>query len=376
MTDELFLRLIHPLPLRGRIRVDPAELESLKELSIAHNLRLLLYNRLKDPKEGIIPQGEVLKFLEETSPLYYKNVVRTIKQQETAAKTVSLLKAQGIPAIVFRGSEIAEEIHGDPFCRVSADIDILVRISDTLKADEIMTSSGFSRTDSLPLRFLLTRLHHAVYHDTDNAVIIEIHWDFGIPSYFNLSSEEIWKGAASSEKEQQGLSPEMMLIQLLIHHHMHAFRELKILVDILWTLDRYEKNIDWTKFIATIESIGLLKVTLITLSQIRNVWKDTKMIKAEEILSNVFSRGRHKAPAYLLSFFSLDIKKKYQFQVRKDKFMCRLALDRWNTILQSFTKTFFPSSDAIKALYGNCRNWLLPVNYLRFIIWRIQDRTK
>ena len=51
--------------------------------------------------------------------------------------------------------------------------------------------------------------------------------------------------------------------------------------------------------------------------------------------------------------------------------MARLALDRWNAILHSFTKTFFPPPSAIRELYRDFRNWTLPINYIRFILWRI-----
>lgn len=373
MTDSLFLRLIHPVPMQGPVRINAGELKEMKALAADHNLLLLLYARLKELQKDIFPKEDILEFLEGSRALYYKNVARSTRQQETAAKTASLLKAQGIPSLVLRGSEIATEIYDDPFCRTSADIDILLRISDILTADELMKKAGFSRTDGLPLKFLLSRLHHTVYRDPDTSDLIELHWNFAIPSYFNLESEEIWEEIASAEGQGPGLSPEMALIQLLIHHHMHAFRELKILVDILWTLNRHAKSVDWQKFIATIERIGLLKVTQIALSQIQNLWNDTEILRAEEILSSALGRKGCKAPAHLLSFFSMDIKKRYQFQNPRDKFMARLALDRWSTILYSFSKSFFPPPSAIKDLYGDYRSWPLVVNYLRFIKWRMTD---
>ena len=371
MTGNLFLKLIHPAPIEGLLHINSRELEKIKALAINHNLLLLLYKRLGEQEKDVISNGDIREFLKGTEPLYYKNVVRTTRQQESAAKTVSLLKAKGLPSLVLRGSKIAEEIYDAPFCRVSADIDILIRISDALTVDEVMTKAGFSRTDGLPLKFLMTRLHHAVYRDADTSYLIEIHWNFGIPSYFSLSSEEIWEGTVSPDGLQLGFSQEMTLIQLLIHHHMHAFRELKILVDILWVLHQYEKTIDWKKFIATIEKTGLSKATQITLFQIRNLWSEADRLSAEEILSNELRQGRCKVPLYLLSFFSMDIKKRYHFQAPGDKFMARLALDRWNAILHSFTKTFFPPPSAIRELYGDFRKWTLPINYIRFLSWRI-----
>ena len=174
---------------------------------------------------------------------------------------------RGIPSVVIRGNAIAKEIYDDPNCRASSDIDILVRLSDAIRADSVLSEAGYLRSDNLPLKFWFYRIHHAVYRHPESENIIEIHWNFGIPSFFRLSSEEIWAGVISTDSEYR-LSPEMAMIMLFIHHHMHSFRELKILVDTLWAFHRYQNVIDWENFSVKIQRIGLIKTTLITLNQI------------------------------------------------------------------------------------------------------------
>jgi len=41
----------------------------------------------------------------------------------------------------------------------------------------------------------------------------------------------------------------------------------------------------------------------------------------------------------------------------------------------SYFKTLFPVPEAIKELYGDRRNFTLPLNYLRFIKWRVREWT-
>lgn len=370
MIDSLFLRLLHPVPIDRPVHIHPGELEESKALAADHNLLLLVCKRLKEL--GQKTDGDINDFLEENRSLSYINVARTSRQQELASHALSLLKTQGIPGLLLRGSECSSEFYGDPFCRVSADIDILIREADVFTADELLSQAGFLHADDLPLRFLLSRIHHAVYRAPDSGDLIELHWNFGVPSYFNLDSESIWKEVKSEEGKPHRLSPEMTVIQLLIHHHMHSFRELRILVDILWCFYRYEKQIDWANVCSMVEKVGLVKTTLVTLSQMRDVWNSNPPLPAEERLADELMRKGYTPPEFLLSFFRLNVGKRHPFQNPKDKAMARMALDDWKTILYSFSKTFFPSPSAIRGLYGDTRSWTLPAHYMRFIFWRVR----
>jgi len=86
-------------------------LEENNETAADHNLLLLVCKRLKEL--GQVTDGGIREFIEETESLYYKNVARTTRQQVLAEDTVFLLKANEIPSLVFRGSEISSEFYGD-----------------------------------------------------------------------------------------------------------------------------------------------------------------------------------------------------------------------------------------------------------------------
>jgi len=183
---------------------------------------MLVYSQLQRYQGIIFPAEQVSGFLEESKSLYLKSAALSAQQEAIEKEFVSLLAREGIPSIVIRGNRIAQEIYNDPNCRTSSDIDVLIKISDALRADSILSTAGYSRNDSLPLKFWLYRIHHAIYYypKTDN--LIEVHWNFGIPSFFRLSSEKIWDGVISADSGQYKLSPEMFVIMLLMHHHMHA----------------------------------------------------------------------------------------------------------------------------------------------------------
>ncbi len=81
-------------------------------------------------------------------------------------------------------------------------------------------------------------------------------------------------------------------------------------------------------------------------------------------------------PQFLHTYFKMDIGYTDIYSLYKDKFFDRLVLDRLSTIIGSHCKTLFPPPDSIKALYDDERIWMLPVNYVRFMKWRVGDWVK
>lgn len=373
--NNLFLKLIQPTLSKDELQLSKNSFTELKEIAKKHNLLMLLYSQLMRYQNKIEQQEHSSHFLEELKPFYLKSVTHSMRQEAIEKEIVSLLSEQGMPSIVMRGNEIAKEIYDDPNCRTSTDIDILIKMSDALRADSILSKKGYVRNDTTDLKFWFHRIHHAVYRHPETNDLIEIHWNFGIPSFFKLSSEEIWDEVISTDKTEYKLSPEMLIVMLLIHNHMHFFRELRILVDIMWAMYKYETLIDWRLFALKLKKIGLVKTTHVTLSQMVNLWgDDIQKIEAISVLRQKLRKLRYENQM-LSSYFKLDIDKKYEFQDLKDKLMVRFALDDISTIIFSFSKTLLPFPKVIKEFYHDNRNWTLPYNYVRFITWRIGEWT-
>ncbi|MGD1075769.1 MAG: WecB/TagA/CpsF family glycosyltransferase, partial [Thermodesulfovibrionales bacterium] len=375
LTKTLFKKLLEPVPIKRPMRLRRDDLAEIRSLAEKSGLLMLLHKRLTENKTVTRPEEEVTRFLEQLQKHRYSTIARSIRQENVEREVSALLSREGIPAIVLRGNAIARELYDAPYCRVSSDIDLLIRESDVPFADSVLSGVGYRRADALPLMFWLNRIHHAVYVHPATGYLIELHWDFGIPGYFRLTSEDIWGEVISDRTGQVRFSPEMIVIQLLIHHHMHALRELKSLVDVLWALHAYHDRIDWKAFARRLKKIGLVKTTLITLSQIRDLWKDfSEEMDSVEILRHSFREMGYSASGCLRFFFSINIGSAYSFQSLRHRFMSRLALDRAGTICFSFCKSFTPRPHDIKELYGDKRNWMLLFNYWRFITWRLTSK--
>ena len=376
MNDQ-FLALLAPTPIAGPVQLGRDDLEKIKTIAKRRGLLMLLHKRLADNMGNMEPAGEAARFLKELEAVRLSGIARSIRQENVQSEVSAILSKADIPWIVLRGNAIARLLYHDPYCRVSADIDLLIPRADVLSADKLFSGLGYRRGDTLPLNFWMNRIHHAVYIYPGTRSLIELHWNFGIPSYFRLTSEEIWAEVIPEESGQNGFSPEMTIIQLLIHHHMHAFRELKILVDILWAFHKYDGTVEWKTLAARLKNIGLMKTTLITLSQLMDLWKNlsSRMLSVTTV-QQCLGEPVYRLPNYLQSYFCMDIGRDYQFQSFKDSVMSRLALDSPETICFSFVKSLFPMPGDIKALYDDKRNWTLPFNYSRFITWRLAEWKK
>ena len=212
-----FLKLIQPLPLKEPLFLDEQELSGMESLAKRHNLFPLLYVQLQRRYRNYSENKDIRSYLSQRKTLFLGNAARSMWQEVIEKEIVSLLYGEGIPAIVIKGNQIAKEIYNDPSCRNSSDIDMLIKLSDAIQTDQILTTAGYTRMDLNPLGFWFSRLHHAQYHYPQKNDLIEIHWNFGIPSFFNLLSEDIWNEVNYRDSRKVMMSPDMMVIQLLIH---------------------------------------------------------------------------------------------------------------------------------------------------------------
>ncbi len=367
---RLFLRTVAPGDLSGFTALNAGELTALRDIAYAHNMLALVYTRLRKLSGN---SADIGKFLEDGKSYLLRTAALSARQETLERSVQSLLMRDGVRSVLMRGNAIARDIYLDPNCRTSSDIDILVEKDCIPKAASILTEAGYSTDASMPPAYCFSRIHHATFYSPGEEMPVEIHWLFGLPYFFDVSSAEIWKGVVCGDGGECRLSPEMHMIMLLVHHHSHSFRQLKILTDILWAMNSYDSVIDWQGFASRLKRAGLMKTARITLSQIEPLWGGTANGPAAvEILSGALDRIGCRIPGALEAYFRPDMTKDYRSTVYSDKLIARLALDNRGTIIRSFGKTLFPEPRAIKELYGDNRNWTLPINYSRFIAWRLE----
>lgn len=359
--------ILSPFPA-SIITINRENIFRCAELARQHGVEMLFYSTLKKRYAG--SHAPVDDYLKENENSFLRAVAISMRHEVVEKDVVHRLLSEGIPACIIKGNEIARTIYDDPNCRSSADIDVFIRTSDLIDADKILRCNGFSRQDSLPLKFYIGRSHHVSYHHTKKNCMLELHWDFGYPLYFNLSPDDIWNGVIGSDAEGYSLLPENVVLMLFTHHFRHGFREFKILVDILWSFYRYDKTINWMEFAEKLRQYGMIKTTIIILNQLNSVWNlgDDRM-ESFDILREALKAMPIRVPKMLLRYFQMDIEKKEENFM--DMEIAKLCLDEKSRMIYSFLKVFFPRPQDIRAFYSQAGNWMLPLNYLRFFFWRL-----
>lgn len=374
--NPLFLKLIQPGAFSAPFDIGEDELSEVIAEAKRHNLLSLIYSRVNRMKPVIPPGSALMKFLQNSRSLYMRGAACSMRQESVEQEIIRLLASRGIPALVIKGSSLARMIYEDENCRASVDIDILVKKKDIVAADAILGEMGYSAESEIPVQYCIHRLHHALYYHRNTDCHIEIHWNFAMPFLFNISSEEIWDETASTPDGLTALSPEMTLIMLLTHHHSHSFRELRILVDILWAFYKYDRVIDRGHLLRKLKEGGLVTTTFITLSQMKGLWNDlVSKIESIQFIVGKLDELDIRRSGFLFSYFTLKGDEDIPSSIYKDRFIARFALDRWSNIFLSISNTLFPVPDAIKGLYHDQRSRTLPLNYVKYLCWKIKDWT-
>lgn len=370
--DNKFLQVLFPEAHIVNLPLDKSELAHLHASAAKHNVRQLLYCQLRKLLKESDNNPALHEYLRDQKTFFYNSAVHSINHKIFQDKVLDLLHRNGIPAMVLKGSALAEQVYQNPDSRVSCDIDILVKDSDIERAHILLCRENYRWDEVVPLPFLRLRLHHTTYFPPSSKthIPVEVHWNFSIPGFFKLSSEEIWGQAACTTEGKYTLNPEMILVLLLMHHHRHAFKELRNAVDIVWAFHRFTSTINWQVLAKEVKRIGLLKTSFLTIRQIEHLWpQESKNLKGlQEFKQQLHTQGK---PSLLLSFLtkaSLHIEES-DFNIR-DKILYRLALDHWPTLFSSFIKSILPAPRVIRELFADKKESSLLANYLHFIRWR------
>lgn len=364
---SLLAEILSPFPV-SHLSISSPEFTRCQDLARLQGVEMLFYNRLKKHHSGSNPFIDA--YLKKNENAFLFSVARSMRQEVIEKNVVTALVTQRVPACIIKGNQIARSIYEDPNCRGSADIDVLIRTTDLIDADSIITAMGFKTENTLPLPFCIGRLHHIAYSNIKNKILLELHWDFGYPSYFNLTPDEIWHGVIGNDANEYSLTPETMVIMLLTHHFRHGFREIKILLDILWSLYRYDSIINWHNFTQRLITYGLVKTTAIILTQLDDLWHlNESPLQSFKILREQIASQPVHPSKFLLRYFKINID--HPSHKSADMQVSKLALDRTTNIVHAFVKIFFPRPRDIKYFYPGSRDWMLPFNYLRFFCWRV-----
>jgi hypothetical protein len=173
---------------------------------------------------------------------HYDTVARNLSSLNELDAILSAFSAAAIPAIVFKGPALAH--FGNEMARSWQDLDILIHRGAIERVESVLLKAGY------PLLPGPVHRNHRRYAGAGNAhrSVLEIHFNISDPLRSHRPDvQAIWD--RSAEMKILGVSariPELtdhllLTIMQLPHHHWSV----RLLVDILHVVARWQEEIDW-----------------------------------------------------------------------------------------------------------------------------------
>jgi hypothetical protein len=252
-------------------RFDEKEWREFLDFAARHRMAPLLYAQVK--KLGLdtcVPEP----FLKEIKTAYHRTAARNMRLYSELATILSVLKKANIPVIVLKGSFLAEIVYNNIAARPMADIDLLIKKNDLVRAIPELKRTGRTYSE-FPNTDVKTR-NDAILSifDDGKEFPIDVHTAFE-HGRTSMDMEGIWQRAQLSViagEKALALAPEDLLCHLCFHAaYQHGFGSgLLPLQDIYLSTVRYGDRIDWKIFWDRARRHGVLRGMLL----IRGLTKD------------------------------------------------------------------------------------------------------
>jgi Uncharacterised nucleotidyltransferase len=189
----------------------------------SHGVLPLVYRRLKSVN-GLAPSS--------IAPLraeFYGNALNNMHVTRELARVSTLLDAQHIPAIAFKGPVLALQAWGDVALRQFNDLDLLVHPADAARAAEVLIAAGY-----WPVTYDRRHPEHSIARRCEDEFVrpgtpwtIDLHWEFN-PAYFAYGppAADVWDRAISIRVEDADvltLGPDDLALFLAVHATKHGW---------------------------------------------------------------------------------------------------------------------------------------------------------
>ena len=205
------------------------------------------------------------------------NAVRNRLLTVELGKVLAVLDAHGVAAIPYKGPVLAASAYGDVSLRRFADLDVLVRRGDVLRARDALSELGYApRLALAPAQeqaYLRGQCEYAFDRDRGR-LTVEIHWDIVPPDHaFHFDLDHLWR--AARPRAVAGLTvlapcPEDELLMLVVHGGKHLWERLAWLTDVVQVVDAHP-DLDWAALIERARACGGERQLLVALCLARDL---------------------------------------------------------------------------------------------------------
>lgn len=233
-----------------RIKLNSSEIFSeldwafFLDLAIHHRVFPLLYVKINSLNlTNLIPE----KVIKELRNYYQQNTFQMLHLSGEMEKLAQLFSQSSIKIIILKGPVLAADLYGDLSLRTCGDLDVLIPISDLVKADRLLTGLGYIKDNYFEtvLGDWKWRHHHVTYYHSKNSLKIEVHWRLNPGPSREPSFLELWNRKRTTTLTNSPvyyLGREDLFFCLITHGSRHGWSRLRWLTDINKLL---HQSIDW-----------------------------------------------------------------------------------------------------------------------------------
>lgn len=253
------LRALCEQPLDWTVLIDAAR---------RHGLDPLLHWHLSALCPGQLPELVAKRLNEHFETNRARNLLLTVELRNVLA----LFEDHGIPAIAYKGPTLAISAYGNLALRRFADLDLLLKSRDILKAKALLVEQGYRpRWDLTPAQetaFLKSQCELNLDRHRGR-ISIELHWDILPREFaFRLDEEQMWKSAERLSLDGATAltpGPEDLLLILCAHGSKHFWERLAWVADVA-ELVRARQDIRWPMVLAQARRAGGERMLLLGLT--------------------------------------------------------------------------------------------------------------
>jgi len=188
---------------------------------------------------------------------YYRNASRNAFLCSKLQEIATAFQASGIDVCLLKGIALIHTVYSDIGLRPMADMDLLVRREDRLKAHAVLSSFGYrcvkGGVDQLESQ-KSTYVNSVIYEaPAGEPFFIHLHWHLVNSSWpvmawvRAMDMEMVWRRAevlALGSAPVFVLAPSHQVIHLCQHAFMHSVNRLVLVSDIFAVMDAYQDRLD------------------------------------------------------------------------------------------------------------------------------------
>jgi|GEM_PF-1130686 len=293
---------------------------------------------------------------------------RVISQKKELSSILEAFSENSLPVVCLKGPVLSRRIYGDDSARgISADIDLLIKEEDKLKAQAVLETLGYICLPDIEIKewswqFIFSK---------PGATTIDLHWDITMTMRSRTRIEGLWGNiapAGSDGLRHYEFNDETLLLYLCAHlASSDACRNLKYICDLNEFIDKRGAFLDWDKLVnnALAWKLPASLYTGLILSQklFSTQLPSTLLLRVKPSLPKRFFIGFVANRKFVLND---PLSKKIMNRFLSYIFFELIEARSLNEYIQVFKRVFFPPDDFMK---GRSRILRLLKGLGKFLAW-------